>query len=74
MCVQRDVHGSGRGRPHVGHGLRAPDQEDLRADPPRQTGKQFVKSFFECTILTHSTKGYFLCTVEQNYSFLVNLF
>jgi hypothetical protein len=37
--VQGDVHGPGRGGPHVGHGLRAPDQEDLRADPPRQTGE-----------------------------------
>ena len=34
-----DLLGAGRGRPDAGHGLRASDQEDHRADQAGQTGE-----------------------------------
>ena len=36
--VQGDLHVPGRGRSYAGHGFRAPDQEDFRADQTGQTG------------------------------------
>ena len=43
-----DLLGAGRGRPDAGHGLRASDQKDHRADQAGQTGEhQQIIGFLE---------------------------